>query len=529
MLVAGAVLSACRGRVVAGEPIGACCEGTFSCLVISEAGCVDEGHTWLGAGTTCDQCPELPSCPATGVLLGQGPYDPLGEVSASTSENGTNLSVFDHYSGAGGAIESLTWWGLDVRRVGNHFEECTESNNSFFIAFHEDAGGVPGDFVCGYGVVASRTPLNIRYNGMEMNEYNAALPLPCILTQGWLSITGGGEADCWFLWITSPTGDNLSYCDGCQPGPMGSDFAWCLEGEAGGIYGACCEDASATCMDEKVEITQCLEDDQRFIPNATCDSINPPCGIVYGACCMAAQECTIERQRDCDTLGGSWIGANTLCSQCPCIAFCPPHGSIELEPACGEGFVDTTNGGCSLATPAFLSIEMGDVICGRAGFFEGASGLERDEDWYQLTVEGPTDIYWEVTAEFTAQISIYDATGGCPGTLLDSITGPPCFFLSLFWFAQDGGTYWLVVESAGTNDVDACPAQYTATVPFPNGCAPGDVNLDNFRDGRDVSAFVDCLLLGGTPGGNCACADMNGADGTTTADIPAFVAVLIGA
>jgi hypothetical protein len=54
-------------------------------------------------------------------------------------------------------------------------------------------------------------------------------------------------------------------------------------------------------------------------------------------------------------------------------------------------------------------------------------------------------------------------------------------------------------------------------------CA-GDVNGDSLRDGRDVDAFVGCLLDGG---GACACADAN-ADGSVAAsDVPAFAAALV--
>ncbi|MBK8269154.1 MAG: hypothetical protein IPK83_12940 [Planctomycetes bacterium] len=278
----------------AGVDTGACCIGAVDCIIITQFDCEDEGHTWLGPDTLCVNCPALPQCPESGVLLAQQVYDPTVFSSATTSEIGSNFSVFDHFSGVAGAVESLTWWGLDMQPVGNHFEECEETNNTFIIAFHSGDAGQPGNVVCSWLVNATRTPLNIRYFGAELNEYHAVLPAPCVLTRGWVSIIGAGDPQCWFIWMSSPDGDDQSYCDGCTVGPQSSDYAVCLHGEVGGIYGACCHDASSTCMDEKVEIAQCLGDGMRFAPNETCNSLTPPCGTVFGRCCIFTFECSIE-------------------------------------------------------------------------------------------------------------------------------------------------------------------------------------------------------------------------------------------
>lgn len=48
-----------------GEIVGACCRPDGSCDVITEAACTD--GDWLGANTTCDQCPCIVACPAGGV------------------------------------------------------------------------------------------------------------------------------------------------------------------------------------------------------------------------------------------------------------------------------------------------------------------------------------------------------------------------------------------------------------------------------------------------------------------------------
>jgi hypothetical protein len=51
----------------------------------------------------------------------------------------------------------------------------------------------------------------------------------------------------------------------------------------------------------------------------------------------------------------------------------------------------------------------------------------------------------------------------------------------------------------------------------------GDLNGDGQKDGRDIQRFVGCVLAGG----NCSCADVDGAGGVTLADVNAFAADLL--
>ncbi|MCA9254564.1 MAG: hypothetical protein KDA33_02955, partial [Phycisphaerales bacterium] len=63
----------------------------------------------------------------------------------------------------------------------------------------------------------------------------------------------------------------------------------------------------------------------------------------------------------------------------------------------------------------------------------------------------------------------------------------------------------------------------------PDACAtcPGDMDGNNVIDGRDIQAFVTCLLSGGLPWNQCACADVDCSKTVTLADIDAFVALLL--
>ncbi len=51
----------------------------------------------------------------------------------------------------------------------------------------------------------------------------------------------------------------------------------------------------------------------------------------------------------------------------------------------------------------------------------------------------------------------------------------------------------------------------------------GDMNADGDRNGADISAFVGCVIGGGA----CLCADVNGMNGVTLADVTVFVTDLL--
>ncbi len=51
----------------------------------------------------------------------------------------------------------------------------------------------------------------------------------------------------------------------------------------------------------------------------------------------------------------------------------------------------------------------------------------------------------------------------------------------------------------------------------------GDMNSDGDRNGADISAFVGCVI----GGGSCLCADVDGMNGVTLADVTVFVADLL--
>jgi len=502
--------------------VGACCIGSTQCIIIEQEPCLDEGHTWLGPDTICADCPPLPACPATGVLISQGPFDPLDEPSAYTSEFNSPFTRSENFTGATGPITALTWWGLDLQPVGNGFVECTETDNTFIVTFRTDAAGVPGTELCSHTVLATRTPTGLTYHGAQMNEYHAELPSPCVLTRGWVSIVGAGDPSCWFLWMSSPTGDNLSHCAGCSPPSTSADLAVCLHGTPGGVFGACCNDTLITCTDS-VEIDDCAAAHQRFSPNLPCTGLDPPCGTILGACCFAQFQCSSTTQADCQAQGGLWLEANSLCSVCPCIVDCPTGANPEGEPLCVTGYQDQFNAGCTSTPNHFRPVAFGDVVCGVGGFYETGTNYQPDQDWYELQV--PAALGWgvQVIGELPLRVEIRAAGEGCPGVELGTSQMPAtCQILSLDVFSESAGPHWIIVTAYVPNDISACGGGYTLQVNSPYGCTPGDTNQDTLVNGPDVQYFVQCVVTGTSPF-NCLCGDMNFDGQTNPGDVPLFV------
>lgn len=439
--------------------VGACCFTEDNCSLETEEVCNDVGFTFVGVGASCEECPATPEC-APESLFAQSPNDPDDFV-AGTSEYASVFTRWEDFTGVAGAIDSLQWWGVDLEPIGgNNFIECVEGTTDFRITFHEDAGGVPGPEVCSYELTSTYAPTGIKYLGTTLNEYSVTLPTPCVVINGWVSIVGLGDPTCWFLWMSSNMfGDH--WCEGCIPNEQDFDVNACFGGIAGGLFGACCDEASVAC-DDDVEIIGCLDPQQRFLPDQACDALDPPCGTILGACCAADASCSIDEAVDCSL--GNWLGAHTLCDQCPCITPCPPGGMIEGEPACGENYEDDFNGGCTTPAANFSPIALGDTVCGQSGmFFDGGPDAVPDTDWYQLTVTQAMELSWSAKAQFRPRLWIFDAAGGCPGTALATNTVFECEDVTISAEIEPGN-YWLVVYPNGWTDTAACPSGYTATI-----------------------------------------------------------------
>ena len=114
---------------------------------------------------------------------------------------------------------------------------------------------------------------------------------------------------------------------------------------------------------------------------------------------------------------------------------------------------------------------------------------------------------------------------------------PPAFAqdFAIDWYTVDGGGGF---SAGGDFELEGTAGQPDAGIltggnfelsgGFWAGAVPqcaclGDMNSDGDRNGADISAFVGCVIGGGA----CLCADVNGMNGVTLADVTVFVADLL--
>jgi len=498
--------------------LGACC-GPGYCLDVARFECdALAGSFHAGLQCAADPCGKYFDCPED-ALFGQPRDDPLG-FTAYTSEASTGLLRYDDFSGVPGAVETVVWYGMDLVHLGGGlFQECQESDTTFRVTLHGDAGGWPGAEVCSHTLPATRTPTGILYKGTELNEYRMDLPEPCPLVEGWLSVQGLGDPECWFLWLSGGPGE--SYCEGCLAAWEGDDLSYCLLGSAGGVFGACCDDPAGDCRDG-VEITECLAGEQRFSAGAQCTDLDPPCGVITGACCFGDATCTVLTEAECLAAAGEWLGGFTLCEYCPCVQPCPHASTPEGEPVCYAGYVDEYNGGCDAATQAFSPIELCETVCGEGGVFLVGYDFVPDYDWYEVEIESATVLEWTVESEYPVGAWIVDGTEGCGGAYVIAAAGGLECDTVTATAAVGPGTYWLVTGATTASDLAPCGARYVATVTGSSPC-PGDMDDDGDVDLDDLSAMVSCLTGpdAGPVDPGCALADLDG-DGDADLDDAAW-------
>ena len=108
---------------------------------------------------------------------------------------------------------------------------------------------------------------------------------------------------------------------------------------------------------------------------------------------------------------------------------------------------------------------------------------------------------------------------------------------SIDWFTIDGGggassgAGFQVAGTIGQPDAQTPPVMTGGAFQLPGGFWPvtqscfclGDMNGDGVKDGSDIQLFVACQLASG----NCACADVDQANGVNLNDVLAFVNALI--
>ena len=365
-------------------------------------------------------------CPA-GSLYSQTRNEPEESWKAGRSEvdaNGTNYLRYESFSDVAEDVCGIHWWGFFFYYDGI-WSACAESDPTFEIKFYHDDDGQVGAEACSYTVAATVEPTGLLYTDdlgdvFELNHYTVGPFDPCCqLAEGWVSIQGIGDTDCWFYWMISLVGDGTSLLS-TDDGPQALDvydLSLCLTGGHVPVFGACCH------------------------PDGTCD-------LVAGAEC-----------------NDNWLGAETTCDQCPCVVTCPLGSTSESE-ACGADM----NGGCKMppGPEAFEPIACGETVCGTIW----AQDDTRDTDWFEIVVAESTQLTWTVEGEFRdlgVVIGFVETiplgSGDCAditGSLFPSAIGEACEVLSVSQCVP-AGTYWLFVSALEHNGLPCgSQSEYTA-------------------------------------------------------------------
>ena len=297
----------------------------------------------------------------------QAPGEPLvAPTSAQTSE-------FSHlcqekFTGITQKIGNVRWWGLALHYDGQQWVPCYPFTLRFEIVFYRDDNGIPGAPVFTFTDVApSITSTGLSFEGMSLYQFEVEQLAPCaVIESGWISIQSlENPYDCAFLWVRSPVGEFNALQNGES---LNTNLAYCLApGDCPDVFGACCNELAGTCT-EDVEWSECIGADERFMPDALCADLQPPCGQIMGACCQTNGNCEITTYAECDAMVGVWLGPDSTCDECP--SYCQAGayncseyvqrvelGTIDNETGCGLGSGGTA--GYSDYTDISTEVEVG--------------------------------------------------------------------------------------------------------------------------------------------------------------------------
>lgn len=430
-------------------PTGACCVDQVCVATNLQVECDALGGMWF-EGETCPefQCPSLLlDCPAGTTLFAQPLHFPDDGWTLGVSDQGFPYKRYENFSGVSGEICDVHWWGGEMD---GSLVNCTHTN-VFEISFWDNVGGQPGTMVCGpYQVSPSRVSTGLYYHTSYQilaYEYSTVVPC-CALTDGFVSIYGLGDGLCRAWWLSGFNGDSY-HCAETVPGSgayvcgdpdNNFDFSVCLTGEYVETYGACCDDETGICNDG-IEMSQCLAP-LRFAANTLCADLDPPCGLIPGACCEPDGACFVALEDDCvdpNTYMGDW----TDCDPNPC-----PQPSPCDDAIYDAGRPDGTNGFASDRRTAAGDLE-GWVV----------------DDVVFTTPVVITDLHWWAVTDDsyifanTDDFIILEDAGGAPGAVImeewdvpnyRTATGNVWFSRPEYIYSIDGlniplapGTYWI--------------------------------------------------------------------------------------
>ncbi len=400
-----------------GVPPGACCHDDGSCEMTSEMSCADN---WLGAGTTCDQCPPAGACcvddDCVATITEEACSNGYGGVWHEVGEcpgylcvpPDCNTMVFDNDAADGvggyrpvvgwsetGIIDDFVLTEDDVTGFTCvHFEVLDNTGMTALDTARIQIYTLPPGGIAHLGPYTTEAPVfdqtysiadgtlaledsGINYLGYDLvyfdcfgswfdlgtGTFGMLLTFPGAVT---------GVEDFWATSSPAEPGEN-GFTWGVQaplPALLGGTFAFDLTVELS--PGACCDHDTGICSNG-VLFDDCRLP-LRFAPDTLCAELDPPCSII-GACCN--QETAVcsngVAEEDCPA-EASFYGATT------CEALQPPCGyggccigdgcAVVLKEACEVlgGFYIGGGDECDMHTCETLSTN--GVCCHTGGICE---------------------------------------------------------------------------------------------------------------------------------------------------------------
>ncbi len=187
--------------------IGACCIGLTDCLNdMTEEDCSTFGGNFMGVGTDCStiDCADMPCQYAHGVddswSAGTSTDDPSGSVYYNRAE----FVNADSMNGA-------TIWGLQLYYNGG-WSSCG-TDFGFNMRAYDDDGSSPGTMTAeSLNVPATKVATGELFAGIyELFEWSMDFSATNV---DWLAAQSASDGlNCWFLWMSSGTGDGMSALD----------------------------------------------------------------------------------------------------------------------------------------------------------------------------------------------------------------------------------------------------------------------------------------------------------------------------
>jgi hypothetical protein len=206
--------------------IGACCMGVNECLDgLSEDDCGVFGGNFMGANTSCAKidCADMPCQFAHGVDDAWSAGTSTDDPSSGVYYNRADFVNADSMSG-------FTAWGLQLYYSGS-WASCSTDFDFNIRSYDDDGTNKPGTMTAeALDVPASKIATGELFAGVyELMEWNMDFTATNV---EWLAAQSASDGiNCWFLWMSSGTGDGMSAIDSGSgwTNDYAYDLAVCVE------------------------------------------------------------------------------------------------------------------------------------------------------------------------------------------------------------------------------------------------------------------------------------------------------------